>query len=172
MYTHFKKCPGTHKLGPLYVVDSVARKYLDLAKKSQQPVSADAPDGTYGAGVYRITELLPTLMNDILQHAPPEENKVRYFPENEHKFNGDSWAEYSSGYQSVVKLYILSISTLATIEKPPPSCYRFEPYIYSFASKCRGIQLTQILCLLGQNRKARSDLGAQLNISPRGFGRH
>ncbi|KAI5841915.1 hypothetical protein DFP73DRAFT_574143 [Morchella snyderi] len=75
LYTHFKKCPGTHKLGPLYVVDSVARKYLDLAKKSQQPVSAEAPDGTYGAGVYRITQLLPSLMNDILQHAPPEENK-------------------------------------------------------------------------------------------------
>lgn len=92
MYTHFKKCPGTHKLGPLYVVDSVARKYLDLAKKSQQLVSADAPDGTYGAGVYRITELLPTLMNDILQHAPPEENKVRYLPEKTHKFYGDPWS--------------------------------------------------------------------------------
>ncbi|KAF8544421.1 hypothetical protein BDD12DRAFT_506439 [Trichophaea hybrida] len=75
LYTHFKKCPGTHKLGPLYVVDSIARKYLDQAKKNHQEVSAAAPDGTFAAGVFRITNLLPPLMNDILQHAPPEENK-------------------------------------------------------------------------------------------------
>jgi protein NRD1 len=40
-------------------------------------VSGAAPDGTFAAGVFRITNLLPPLMNDILQHAPPEENKVR-----------------------------------------------------------------------------------------------
>ncbi|KAA8911342.1 NRD1 protein, partial [Sphaerosporella brunnea] len=75
LYTHFKKCPGTHKLGPLYVVDSIARKYLDQAKKNHQDVSSSAPDGTFAAGVFRITNLLPPLMNDILQNAPPEENK-------------------------------------------------------------------------------------------------
>ncbi|KAL7271423.1 hypothetical protein RUND412_005819 [Rhizina undulata] len=75
VYTHFKKCPGTHKLGPLYVVDSIARKYLENAKRFNQEISAAAPDGTFGAGVHRITNLLPALMNDILQHAPPEENK-------------------------------------------------------------------------------------------------
>ncbi|KAG0636928.1 hypothetical protein HOY80DRAFT_1010973 [Tuber brumale] len=75
VYTHFKKCPGTHKLGPLYVVDSIARKYLEQAKRLHEPVSHAAPDGTFGAGVHRITNLLPALMNDILQNAPPEENK-------------------------------------------------------------------------------------------------
>ncbi|TGZ77751.1 hypothetical protein EX30DRAFT_177412 [Ascodesmis nigricans] len=75
LYTHFKKCPGTHKLGPLYVVDSIARRYLENARKNNQEVSASAPDGTYAAGVYRITNLLPMLMNDILRHAPPDENK-------------------------------------------------------------------------------------------------
>ncbi|RPA99532.1 hypothetical protein L873DRAFT_1827932 [Choiromyces venosus 120613-1] len=75
VYTHFKKCPGTHKLGPLYVVDSIARKYLEQAKRLHEPVSQAAPDGTFGAGVHRITDLLPALMNDILQNAPPEENK-------------------------------------------------------------------------------------------------
>ncbi|CCX04237.1 hypothetical protein FPQ18DRAFT_134072 [Pyronema domesticum] len=75
LYTHFKKCPGTHKLGPLYVVDSITRKYLELAKKNNQDVSPNAPDGTFAAGVYRITNLLIPLMNDILQHAPPDENK-------------------------------------------------------------------------------------------------
>ncbi|KAI5787180.1 hypothetical protein EDC01DRAFT_176259 [Geopyxis carbonaria] len=75
LYTHFKKCPGTHKLGPLYVVDSIARRYLEFAKKNHQEVSGSAPDGTFAAGVFRITNLLPPLMNDILQHAPPDENK-------------------------------------------------------------------------------------------------
>lgn len=75
IYTHFKKAPGTHKLGVLYVVDSVTRKWLEQAKSQGQDISNSAPDGTYGAGVNRVTELMPVLMNDILQSAP-EEHKV------------------------------------------------------------------------------------------------
>lgn len=76
IYTHFKKAPGTHKLGVLYVVDSVTRKWLEQAKAQGQTVNSSAPDGTYAAGVHRLTELMPVLMNDILQTAP-EEHKVR-----------------------------------------------------------------------------------------------
>jgi protein NRD1 len=76
IFTHFKKAPGTHKLGVLYVVDSVTRKWLEQAKAQGQAVNSSAPDGTYGAGVNRVTELMPVLMNDILQTAP-EEQKVR-----------------------------------------------------------------------------------------------
>ena len=75
IYTHFKKAPGTHKLGVLYVVDSVTRKWLEQAKAQGQAVNSSAPDGTYGAGVNRVTELMPVLMNDILQSAP-QEHKV------------------------------------------------------------------------------------------------
>ena len=80
IFTHFKKAPGTHKLGVLYVVDSVTRKWLEQAKAQGQEVTKSAPDGTYGAGVNRVTELMPVLMNDIVQSAP-EEHKVstRYF---------------------------------------------------------------------------------------------
>lgn len=77
MYTHFKKTPGTHKLGVLYVVDSVTRKWLEKAKAQGQPVSASAQDGTFAAGVNRVTELMPVLMNDITQSIP-EDQKVRY----------------------------------------------------------------------------------------------
>lgn len=76
IYTHFKKAPGTHKLGVLYVVDSVTRKWLEQAKAQGQPVNSSAQDGTYAAGVHRVTELMPVLMNDILQSAP-DEQKVR-----------------------------------------------------------------------------------------------
>lgn len=76
IYTHFKKTPPDHKLGVLYVVDSVTRQWVDQAKKSGQVVGGGAPDGTFAAGVTRVTELLPSFMNDITSTAP-EDHKVR-----------------------------------------------------------------------------------------------
>jgi len=76
LYTHFKKAPGTHKLGVLYVVDSVTRKWTEQAKAAGQTINSAAADGTYAAGVHRVTELLPVLMNDIIQSAP-DDQKVR-----------------------------------------------------------------------------------------------
>lgn len=77
IFTHFKKTPGTHKLGVLYVVDSVTRQWVDQARKSGQQIGPGAPDGTFAAGVHRVTELLPSLMNDIISSAP-DDQKVRY----------------------------------------------------------------------------------------------
>lgn len=76
IYTHFKKAPGPYKLGVLYVVDSVTRSWVEQARKAGQQPSASAAYGTYGAGVYRVTELLPMLMSDISSSAP-EDQKVR-----------------------------------------------------------------------------------------------
>lgn len=79
IYTHFKKAPGTHKLGVLYVVDSVTRQWVDQARKSGQQVNSSAADGTFAAGVHRVTELLPSLLNDIISSAP-DDQKVRIPP--------------------------------------------------------------------------------------------
>lgn len=76
IYTHFKKAPGTHKLGVLYVVDSVTRQWVEAARKAGQPPGSAAPDGTFAAGVNRVTELLPVLMTDIINNAPHDQ-KVR-----------------------------------------------------------------------------------------------
>lgn len=76
IFTHFKRTPGTHKLGVLYVVDSVTRQWVDAARKAGQPPGSAAPDGTFAAGVNRVTELLPVLMTDILNNSP-EDQKVR-----------------------------------------------------------------------------------------------
>jgi protein NRD1 len=78
LYTHFKKAPGTHKLGVLYVVDSVTRKWTEQAKNAGQLINSAAEDGTYAAGVHRVKELLPVLMNDITQTAP-DDQKVRSY---------------------------------------------------------------------------------------------
>ena len=76
VYTHFKKAPGTHKLGVLYVVDSVTRQWVDQARKAGQLTGSTAADGTFAAGVNHVTELLPSFMTDIINNAP-EEQKVR-----------------------------------------------------------------------------------------------
>ncbi|OJJ08081.1 hypothetical protein ASPVEDRAFT_89316 [Aspergillus versicolor CBS 583.65] len=75
IYTHFKKAPGTHKLGVLYVVDSVTRQWVDAARKAGQPSGSAAPDGTFAAGVNRVTELLPVLMTDIINNAPEDQKE-------------------------------------------------------------------------------------------------
>ncbi|KAI1008125.1 hypothetical protein K3495_g111 [Podosphaera aphanis] len=78
IYTHFKKTPGTHKLGVLYVVDSVTRKWTEQAKNTGQAINSAACDGTYAAGVHRVKELLPVLMNDIIITAPNDQKeKIR-----------------------------------------------------------------------------------------------
>ncbi|OWP03885.1 hypothetical protein B2J93_4827 [Marssonina coronariae] len=78
LYTHFKKAPGTHKLGVLYVVDSVTRKWTEQAKSAGQPINSSAQDGTFAAGVHRVKELLPVLMNDIISSSPNDQKeKIR-----------------------------------------------------------------------------------------------
>ena len=49
---------------------------MDQAKAQGQPINSTAQDGTYAAGVHRVTELLPVLMNDIISSSP-EDQKVR-----------------------------------------------------------------------------------------------
>ncbi|EGC48202.1 conserved hypothetical protein [Histoplasma capsulatum var. duboisii H88] len=78
IYTHFKRAPGTHKLGVLYVVDSVTRQWVESARKAGQTVGSGAPDGTFAAGVNRVTELLPVLMTDIINNAPEyQKDKIK-----------------------------------------------------------------------------------------------
>ncbi|KAF3940680.1 hypothetical protein ABW19_dt0200478 [Dactylella cylindrospora] len=72
LFTHFKKTPGSHKLGVLYAVDSIVRAYIDEARKAGQDPTQGGPDGTFSAGVLRITDLLSSLMNDIMLHAPED----------------------------------------------------------------------------------------------------
>lgn len=64
-------------MGVLYVVDSVTRQWVDQARKTGQLPGSGAPDGTFAAGVTRVTELLPVLMNDIINSAP-EDQQVRF----------------------------------------------------------------------------------------------
>ncbi|KAF8468435.1 hypothetical protein BDZ91DRAFT_762407 [Kalaharituber pfeilii] len=76
LYMHFKKSPASHKLGILYIVDSVAREYMNQARKAGEEYSPTAPDGTYYAGLNRIKDILPNLINDMAQYAPEHKDKI------------------------------------------------------------------------------------------------
>lgn len=49
---------------------------MEQAKAHGQPITIAAQDGTFAAGVNRVTELMPILINDIVASAP-EDQKVR-----------------------------------------------------------------------------------------------
>lgn len=67
LYSNCKATPSSHKLGTLYVVDSIVRIYMDEAKKQNQEIDSSSPDGTYAAGVYKISELIESLVDDALE---------------------------------------------------------------------------------------------------------
>ncbi|KAJ4308772.1 hypothetical protein N0V94_009212 [Neodidymelliopsis sp. IMI 364377] len=71
----FQNSPATHKLGVLYVVDSVTRQWVEKAKAAGQARSPLAASGTYAGGVKRMTEVLPAVMNDLVQHAPDNQKE-------------------------------------------------------------------------------------------------
>ncbi|KAJ4289813.1 hypothetical protein N0V90_011144 [Kalmusia sp. IMI 367209] len=72
---YFRSSPVTHKLGVLYVIDSVARQWLDRARKTGQAVSRNAAVGTFASGVQKITDALPLLMTDLFQSAPDNQKE-------------------------------------------------------------------------------------------------
>ncbi|KAH8906961.1 hypothetical protein BR93DRAFT_968517 [Coniochaeta sp. PMI_546] len=114
LYTHFKKAPGTHKLGVLYVVDSVTRKWMEQAKAQGQPISSAAQDGTYAAGVHRVTELMPVLMNDIISSCPEDQKeKIKKLI--------DIWEKGQTFPQSLLTSFREKLSAPPTSTTPPGS---------------------------------------------------
>lgn len=67
LYSCCKATPSSHKLGALYVVDSIVRIYMDEAIKKNQTVDALAPEGTFAAGVYKISGLVESLIDDSME---------------------------------------------------------------------------------------------------------
>ncbi|KAK7948284.1 uncharacterized protein PG986_009170 [Apiospora aurea] len=113
IFTHFKKTPGTHKLGVLYVVDSVTRRWVEHAKQQGQPINSSATDGTYAAGVHRVTELIPVLMNDILSSAPAEQKeKIKKLV--------DIWEKGQTFPPSLIESFKQKLNTPALNESTTP----------------------------------------------------
>lgn len=74
-YRALKKAPETHKLGALYVIDSVVRQWIEKAKATGQDLHIEGrgEPGTYPAAVKRVTELMPALFDDIIKGIPADQ---------------------------------------------------------------------------------------------------
>jgi hypothetical protein len=130
-------------LGVLYVVDSVTRQWVDQARKTGQQLGSGAPDGTFAAGVTRVTELLPVLMNDITATAP-EDQKVwltspSYYHRTRHISQG-AYRPWSSAEPKESRFKFILVTSFLNIAHPSPS-------------------------RTGQNQKASGNLGAIKHLS-------
>lgn len=115
----------------LYVVDSVTRQWLEQARKAGQPLGAAAVDGSFAAGVKHVTELLPSIMTDIINTAP-EPQKVRFLDMlMDYKLSRN----YDGGYESID-----SHCTRARIRRPICAfriLYRKLTYYFHLRQKSR-----------------------------------
>nr|OQO31094.1 hypothetical protein B0A51_01661 [Rachicladosporium sp. CCFEE 5018]OQO31510.1 hypothetical protein B0A51_01277 [Rachicladosporium sp. CCFEE 5018] len=75
LYRALKKAPATHKLGVLYVIDSIIRQWIDGAKKTGLDIHIEGRGeaGTYPAAIKRVTELMPALIDDLLKDLPADQ---------------------------------------------------------------------------------------------------
>ncbi|KAF2865568.1 hypothetical protein BDV95DRAFT_586047 [Massariosphaeria phaeospora] len=71
----FVKSPDTHKLGVLYVIDSVVRQWMEKARVAGQAVSKNAAPGTFASGAQKIADALPGLMTASIQSAPENQKE-------------------------------------------------------------------------------------------------
>ncbi|EON61674.1 hypothetical protein W97_00890 [Coniosporium apollinis CBS 100218] len=113
---HFQRTPATHKLGVLYVVDSVTRQWVEKARHAGQALSGSAAaPGTYAAGVHKITEVLPVMMNELIQHAPENQKekvkKLLDIWERGHTFPATMLADFKQRLEAPSrKIYIFPLS--------------------------------------------------------------
>ncbi|KAF2478656.1 hypothetical protein BDY17DRAFT_328184 [Neohortaea acidophila] len=77
LYRALKKAPPTHKLGAVYVIDSVVRRWIEQAKSSGQDLNIEGrgESGTEAAAIKRITQLMPALFDDTAKDIPTEQKE-------------------------------------------------------------------------------------------------
>ncbi|KAI9815710.1 MAG: hypothetical protein M1827_002106 [Pycnora praestabilis] len=172
IFTHFKKTPATHKLGVLYVVDSVTRNWVDQARKAGQPTGNEASDGTYAAGVNRVTELLPVLMTDIV-HTAPEDQKEKI------KKLVDIWERGSTFPAQMLSTFKekLSASSTHTVQSTTPDGTPPRDYQTSLGKQQPNAaaappNTSAILAALANMAKTNASAPTASNISPQDNSHH
>ncbi|CDK26860.1 unnamed protein product [Kuraishia capsulata CBS 1993] len=76
LYIHCKGIQPSHKLGALYVVDSIVRSYVDQARSSGQTIDELAKDGTFARGAFNIQSLIENLIDDALAASDDHADKI------------------------------------------------------------------------------------------------
>ncbi|CCK70733.1 Nrd1 complex RNA-binding subunit KNAG_0F00640 [Huiozyma naganishii CBS 8797] len=73
-----KTCEPSHKLGSLYIIDSVGRAYLDEARNKHGYIKPNAKPGTCAHGVYTLGESIQELLTDAIGKSNEDhKDKIR-----------------------------------------------------------------------------------------------
>lgn len=67
-----RTCPATHKLGSLYVIDSIGRAFLNKCNGKNQAVKSNAQPGTYSHALFTLGENIQTLLGDGIEVSNAE----------------------------------------------------------------------------------------------------
>ncbi|AMD19577.1 HCL574Wp [Eremothecium sinecaudum] len=67
-----RTCAATHKLGSLYVIDSIGRAFLNKCKDTNQAIKSNAQPGTYGHALFTLGENIQTLLSDGVEKSSAE----------------------------------------------------------------------------------------------------
>ncbi|AET37362.1 Nrd1 complex RNA-binding subunit Ecym_1107 [Eremothecium cymbalariae DBVPG len=67
-----RTCPATHKLGSLYVIDSIGRAFLNKCKDLNQSMKSNAQPGSYGHALFTLGENVQTLLSDGVEKSSAE----------------------------------------------------------------------------------------------------
>lgn len=71
---HFHATPATHKLGVLFVVDSVTRQWIEKAKGTGQSFTeATAPEGSFAAGVHMMSRKVASFVKEMIATGPTDQ---------------------------------------------------------------------------------------------------
>lgn len=73
-----KTCPDTHKLGSLYIIDSIGRAYLDETKSQDIPITSTASPGTQAHAIFTLGEHIKELLSDAIEKSNEDrKSKIR-----------------------------------------------------------------------------------------------
>lgn len=70
-----KEAGENHKLGALYVIDSIARAYKEKANKLGETVNASAKEGTYADALYKLNTFIPEALTIVLDTVTSEQKE-------------------------------------------------------------------------------------------------
>ena len=73
-----RNCNNTHKLGSLYIIDSIGRAYLDEARAKDQYIKSTAREGTFAHGVFILGDNIQNLLEDSINKSDDDhKEKIR-----------------------------------------------------------------------------------------------
>lgn len=70
--SYSKSCPNTHKLGSLYIIDSIGRAFLSKCNDSSHHLKSSFPEGTFEHAIFTLNQHIQTLLDDAIEKSSPD----------------------------------------------------------------------------------------------------